>query len=297
MASEIAVESDSSQPFCRTCAAHAPTKYVEFYQNIGMLVTRQWARIDGNLCRRCIRAYFCSYTLTTLFLGWWGLISFFVTPFVLLNNIIRYLASLSLPEPGIAAMDMPPARPDPIQVSTCSRKFKFIYGAIIAVVILSVVASQSLQFMEKHAPSVNAAVHSGEISNDADAGYAGMKIGDDINVLAAPIKGEDWTAMRAELLSRQRYLTDLKLRNEKLGDADLTLTIKDDCDRIALKELLPALNQYAKALDGEFAVFKSAPSPTPDAAASLTKWSKQEDAARQRLSSYFAESKAKGCDK
>jgi hypothetical protein len=70
----------SPQPVCWSCGLQAPTKWVIFYQNIGLLVTRQPAQVSGHMCRRCIRAYFKSYTLTTLFLGWWGVISFWVTP-------------------------------------------------------------------------------------------------------------------------------------------------------------------------------------------------------------------------
>jgi len=78
------------------------TKYVEFYQNIGALVIRFSKEVKGDLCKRCINKHFWSLTLTTLFLGWWGMISLIVTPFFLLNNIFRYLGALSLqpPTPG-----------------------------------------------------------------------------------------------------------------------------------------------------------------------------------------------------
>jgi hypothetical protein len=118
---------------CQACGIEAPTKSIAFYQNIGMFLTRRSASIEGNLCRRCISKYFKSYTLTTLFLGWWGVISFVVTPFILLNNITRYVAALSLPEPGIQAMDTPMAV---IAVETGSNgpgksfKFKVIYGIV-----------------------------------------------------------------------------------------------------------------------------------------------------------------------
>ncbi|OWK45188.1 hypothetical protein [Fimbriiglobus ruber] len=49
-------------------------------------------------------------TATTLFLGWWGTISFIVTPFLLLNNIGRYLFCLGMsPVPSGA---MPPELTD-----------------------------------------------------------------------------------------------------------------------------------------------------------------------------------------
>jgi hypothetical protein len=84
--------------FCENCLSQSPTRYVELYQNIGMLIMRQHRSVKGNLCRACISKYFWQFTTTTLFLGWWGAISFFVTLFILPNNLIRYLSSLGLRE-------------------------------------------------------------------------------------------------------------------------------------------------------------------------------------------------------
>jgi len=84
---------------CENCLSKSPTKYVELHQNIGMIVMRLHKSVKGNLCRACIRKYFWQFTTTTFFLGWWGGISFFMTLFILPNNLIRYLSSLGLPEP------------------------------------------------------------------------------------------------------------------------------------------------------------------------------------------------------
>lgn len=84
---------------CQMCGGYGPTKYVEFYQNIGALVMRFNKSIKGELCKNCITQTFWRFTLTDLFLGWWGVISFFVTPFYILNNLGRYLMSLRLPKP------------------------------------------------------------------------------------------------------------------------------------------------------------------------------------------------------
>ncbi len=88
--------SSGSLGLCEACLRAAPTKQVAFYQNIGALVMRFHKTLKGNLCRQCIDKYFWEYTLYTLFLGWWGVISLIVTPFFLLNNVIRYLGSRSL---------------------------------------------------------------------------------------------------------------------------------------------------------------------------------------------------------
>src|SRR5271170_5633931 len=52
--------------------------------------------IAGNLCKSCIHKHFWEYTGTTFFLGWWGTISLFVTPFFILNNVGRYVFCLGM---------------------------------------------------------------------------------------------------------------------------------------------------------------------------------------------------------
>lgn len=81
---------------CQACGVEAPTKYVAFYQNIGMLVMRFSGGTEGYLCKSCIHGTFWKHTLTSLFLGWWGIISFFVNFFFILNNVGRYLTCLGM---------------------------------------------------------------------------------------------------------------------------------------------------------------------------------------------------------
>jgi hypothetical protein len=82
---------------CQTCGVEAATKYVAFYENTGAVVVRFYRSIEGNLCKSCIHRHFWSFTGTTFVLGWWGTISFFVTPFIILNNLGRYLLCLFMP--------------------------------------------------------------------------------------------------------------------------------------------------------------------------------------------------------
>ena len=79
---------------CQRCGVEAPTKYVAFYENVGALVVRFSKSTQGELCKSCIHKYFWTHTLKSATLGWWGTISFFVTPFFLLNNIVRYAGCL-----------------------------------------------------------------------------------------------------------------------------------------------------------------------------------------------------------
>jgi hypothetical protein len=75
---------------CDVCGVIAPTRHVRFRQNIGALVVRFSKSVDGNLCKDCIGRYFWSFTVVTLLFGWWGVISFFMTPFIILNNVLYY---------------------------------------------------------------------------------------------------------------------------------------------------------------------------------------------------------------
>lgn len=82
---------------CQSCGVEAPTQKVMFVQHIGAIVMFFHKRIGGLFCRNCVSKYFSQYTLTTLFLGWWGLISVFATPVVLLINICNWFRAWSLP--------------------------------------------------------------------------------------------------------------------------------------------------------------------------------------------------------
>jgi hypothetical protein len=81
---------------CQDCGVEAPTKHVSFHQNVGALVMRFSKSIEGQLCKSCIHKRFWSMTGTTLVCGWWGTVSFIVTPLFILNNFGRYLTCLSM---------------------------------------------------------------------------------------------------------------------------------------------------------------------------------------------------------
>lgn len=85
---------------CQTCGCNGPTKYVNFHQNIGALVMRFRKEVKGELCKHCISSYFWKFTLTTLAVGWLGMISLILAPLMILNNIYYYLTALSLQAPS-----------------------------------------------------------------------------------------------------------------------------------------------------------------------------------------------------
>jgi hypothetical protein len=96
------VARDEMPMICQDCGVEAKTKFVSFHQNIGLLIMRLPKTVEGHLCKSCINKHFWEMTGITAVAGWWGVISFIVTPFFLLNNIVRYLGCLSMPpvEPG-----------------------------------------------------------------------------------------------------------------------------------------------------------------------------------------------------
>ncbi|MBX7058134.1 MAG: hypothetical protein K1X75_08695 [Leptospirales bacterium] len=89
--------------FCINCGIEAPLAKVSYKKNIGLLVMRQYQTFEGAVCRPCRDSLFSSYFLTTLFAGWWGVISFIVTPFYLLATLFSYIGTRDLQSPPVGA--------------------------------------------------------------------------------------------------------------------------------------------------------------------------------------------------
>lgn len=285
--------------FCEHCGAEGPTRRVKFQQNIGMVYARRSSSIEQQLCRPCIERYFRSYTLTTLFLGWWGLISLVLAPIFILGNMAEYWRARSLPAPGIAAMNRPIGSPSP-PVASGSFTFKLIYGAIIWTGVIGAVAYYQVDFMQKHAPLLNAHLHGGEITDEADGEYAGSQIGTDIAALEADIKGKGWSAVRAELLARESYLTDLNSQNDRLQrrlvvERAAKLGANDPCEQWTLDGIGPSLNNYASAETALFASVTSMTELTSQNASELENLTKRQEDALQKLLQAFSNTTTHGC--
>lgn len=82
--------------FCQSCFQFTPTENLTFRQNIGMVFMRHYRRIEGNFCAACAEQYFWRFTGITMLLGWWGMISFIVSPFFILGNLYNYLKAWKL---------------------------------------------------------------------------------------------------------------------------------------------------------------------------------------------------------
>ena len=82
--------------YCQSCLANAPTEKVTFRQNIGAIVLRFTKKIEGELCADCIEKNFWEMTGKTLLFGWFGVISFITSPFILGGNLVNYLSTRRL---------------------------------------------------------------------------------------------------------------------------------------------------------------------------------------------------------
>jgi hypothetical protein len=89
--------SGGASPFtCQECGVEAPTKQLELIQHIGAVVIRFEKSVKGRLCSKCIEHYFWKFTLVTVALGWWGVVSAIFTPIVLLMNLMAYRSARNL---------------------------------------------------------------------------------------------------------------------------------------------------------------------------------------------------------
>lgn len=57
---------------CRHCGSMRQTAPVSFHRNVGMLLIRRHYKIEGSLCKSCIRKHFGEFMVKNLVFGWWG---------------------------------------------------------------------------------------------------------------------------------------------------------------------------------------------------------------------------------
>jgi len=88
----------SDRTVCEVCGC-APANFATFRGHRGLLVLMQFRQISGVFCRDCALETFRDMTAATLLQGWWGFLSFFITPAVVLVNLASRgdVASLSAP--------------------------------------------------------------------------------------------------------------------------------------------------------------------------------------------------------
>src|SRR5215471_21622375 len=109
---------------CQSCGVEAPTRKVFFVQHIGAIVMFFHRRIGGLFCRNCVNKWFSQYFFVTLALGWWGIISMFATPVVLIIDIVNYFRAWSL-------APVPPGATAPVLTDEAIQRLNPLAGDLI----------------------------------------------------------------------------------------------------------------------------------------------------------------------
>jgi len=81
---------------CQGCGKFAPVCKVTFNQNIGALIVRFGKEYSGNLCAECVERIYWKTTTINLFLGWWGIKSFFINIVFIFANFFNYLSTFKI---------------------------------------------------------------------------------------------------------------------------------------------------------------------------------------------------------
>ena len=103
---------------CEECNQTGTTTSVRFYSVIGMLIVSRTFAVSKQMCKGCAAEKFTEYTLTSLLLGWWGVLSFIATPFVVVHNLAAYavsLVSFYMTSKQVSEMESMPAMTVPAQ--------------------------------------------------------------------------------------------------------------------------------------------------------------------------------------
>jgi len=89
-----ATASDAVMQACQSCRNVRLTTSVSFRRNVGMLVFRRTYKIQGFLCKSCVRKFFWEFEWKNLLFGPWGVISLILTPIYLIINFFSYLGAM-----------------------------------------------------------------------------------------------------------------------------------------------------------------------------------------------------------
>nr|WSZ98783.1 hypothetical protein OH820_26780 [Streptomyces sp. NBC_00857] len=72
---------------CDVCGAQ-PAAQATVRGHEGMIIVMRFLKRSGSFCRTCGLATYRRMTSDTLLAGWWGIFSFFITPVVVLSNVL-----------------------------------------------------------------------------------------------------------------------------------------------------------------------------------------------------------------
>lgn len=117
------------QIHCRFCGS-TPGKVATVHAHRGMVFVMQFRTLKGPFCRDCGIATVRRMSAETLLQGWWGIASFFITPIILLINVVRRIQFGQMPAPAVF-----PGGPGPMPVGRPVFLRFAIVGALVPVVL------------------------------------------------------------------------------------------------------------------------------------------------------------------
>ena len=80
---------------CELCGCTpVSNERIKFSRNVGMLFERREYNINAHLCRGCLHGQFGKFMFLNATLGWWGVISFWMTIGFFFENIAHYITAL-----------------------------------------------------------------------------------------------------------------------------------------------------------------------------------------------------------
>jgi hypothetical protein len=85
---------------CEACRVRPARRYVVYREIMGAFIVFFTTTVRGDLCQTCIHRLFWRVTIVTLLLGWWGVISFFLTPVFVFLNLLYYIGLLGMESPN-----------------------------------------------------------------------------------------------------------------------------------------------------------------------------------------------------
>jgi hypothetical protein len=117
---------------CRYCGS-TPSVFTVFKKHTGMVLLRRTDTIAGPFCRSCGTAWFRAATAHTMAVGWLGVQSFFIFPFVIGRNIRarRKIMKLGRPLPPPGGHPLNPGRPLLLRVQAALILVPVVFIALI----------------------------------------------------------------------------------------------------------------------------------------------------------------------
>ncbi len=212
-------------------------------------------------------------------------------------------AILSKPICGVCGTDSErPLRQKFLSWFAWMRQYpRFAVWVTLAVIGMTfAVVDEHVDFFERHAPKLNAALHGGEITTTGDAAYQMGKWVDDRKKLMDDFASDDWEAMRREMLTRKPYLDDLVLRNDRFQrrikiEVDGHVDAKDPCQNLTTQEAAPLIARATQVEQEFYSSMASTEKLTPDDATRLGRIDDERRTINRGFADFYHHWQGKGC--